>query len=77
MYKSNTEEADKELVPIDKLCNQFKFFINKHRGFKKDVLNDYIYLFIFIENEKKHENDLYKVTTKLLKMMFLIKKTIK
>lgn len=28
MYKSNIDEAYKELEPIDKLCNQFKFFIN-------------------------------------------------
>lgn len=77
MYKGGTETSYKELVPIDQLCNRFKFFINKHRGFKKDLLQDYINLFIFIDNENNEENDLYKVTMKLLKMMFEYKKTSK
>lgn len=74
MYKGNTELAYEKLEPVDQLCNRFKFFINKHRGFKKDLLQDYINLFIFIDNEKNKENDLYKVTMKLLKMMFSYKK---
>ncbi|MCF0115313.1 MAG: IS1595 family transposase [Erysipelotrichaceae bacterium] len=69
MYKSNTELAYEKLEPIDQLCNRFKFFIDKHRGFKKDLLQDYINLFIFIENEKHNDDDLYKVTVKLMKMM--------
>lgn len=69
-YKSNTYEAYENLEAIDQLCARFKFFIDKHRGFKKDVLQDYINLFIFIDNEKKLENDLYKITMKLLIMMF-------
>ena len=77
MYKGGTETSYKELVPIDQLCNRFKFFINKHRGFKKDLLQDYINLFIFIDNENNKENDLYKVTMKLLKMMFEYNKTSK
>lgn len=68
-YKSNTEEAYENLEPIDTLCGQLKLFLNKHRGFKKDILQDYINLFIFIENEKNIENDLYEVTIKLLKMI--------
>lgn len=68
-YKSNTEEAYKNLEPIDNLCGQLKHFLAKHRGFKKDILQDYINLFIFIENEKNIENDLYEVTIKLLKMI--------
>lgn len=73
-YKSNTEEAYKNLVPIDQLCNRLKFFINKHRGFKKELLQDYINLFIFIENEKRKDDDLYKATMKLMKLMFTYKK---
>lgn len=68
-YKSNTEEAYENLEPIDNLCGQLKHFLNKHRGFKKDILQDYINLFIFLENEKNIENDLYEVTIKLLKMI--------
>lgn len=70
MYKSNTYEAYENLEPVDQLCARFKFFIDKHRGFKKKFLQDYINLFIFIDNEKKIEKDLYKITIKLLKMMF-------
>ena len=68
--KSYTEEAFERLQPVDNVCNRFKFFINKHRGFKKELLQDYINLFIFIDNETNKENDTYKVTIKLLKMMF-------
>lgn len=74
-YKSNTEEAYEALEPIDQLCARFKFFIDKHRGLKKEVLQDYINLFIFIDNEKKREKDLYKVTIKLLRMMFEYRKS--
>jgi len=73
-YKSNTEEAYKELEPIDQLCNRFKFFIDKHRGFTKDVLQDYINLFIFIENERNQNIDLYIITKKLLYLLFTYKK---
>ena len=38
---------------------------------------DYINLFIFIDNEKKIEKDLYKITLKLLKMMFEYNKSSK
>ena len=68
MYKSNTELAYEKLEPVDQLCNRLKFFINKHRGFKKERLQDYINLFIFIDNEKQINNDLYLVTNKLFKI---------
>lgn len=68
-YKSNTEEAYENFEPIDNLCGQLKHFIIKHKGFKKDILQDYINLFIFIENEKNKEDDLYEVTIKLPKMI--------
>lgn len=69
MYKSNTEEAYEKLKPIDEACSRLKLFLDKHRGFKKDILQDYLNLFIFIENEKAQEKDLYKVTIKLMKLM--------
>lgn len=77
MIKSYTQEAFDVLEPIDQLCNRFKFFINKHRGFKKEYLADYINLFIFMENERVIEKDLYKITLKLLKMMFAYKRVRK
>ena len=73
-YKSNTQEAYGALEPIDTLCGQLKLFLNKHRGFKKDILQDYINLFIFIENEKSITRDLYEVTIKLMKMIINIEK---
>lgn len=69
MHKSYTDESFITLEPIDQLCKRFKFFISKHKGFTKDRLQDYINLFVFIDNEKKRETDLYKITTKLLKIM--------
>ena len=74
-YKSNTQEAYDNLEPVDQLCARLKFFIDKHRGFKKNVLQDYLNLFVYIDNETNKEKDLYKVTTKLLKMMFLYRKS--
>ena len=72
--KAYTEEAFSTLKPIDDWCNRFKFFINKHRGFKKNVLQDYINLFVYIDNEMFSCNDIYKVTIKLLKLMFSFSK---
>lgn len=69
MYKSNTEEAYEKLKPIDDLCGRLKLFLDKHRGFKKEILQDYLNLFMFIENEKANEKDLYKITIKLMKMI--------
>ncbi len=74
MVKSNTEEAYNELEPIDQLCNRLKFFLNKHRGFLKDELENYLNLFIFIENERNKNPDLYIMTKTLLKMLFSYKK---
>lgn len=68
--KAYTEEAFEKLKPIDDLCNRFKFFINKHRGFKKELLQDYINLFMFIDNETYKEKDIYKITIELLQNMF-------
>ena len=73
-YKSKTQEAYDALEPIDTLCGQLKLFLNKHRGFKKDILQDYINLFIFIENEKSITSDLYEITIKLMKMIINIQK---
>ena len=70
MYKSNTKEAYDNLEPVDQLCDRIKFFIGKHRGFKKDLLQDYLNLAIFIDNEKSEDKDLYTVTEKLLKRIF-------
>ena len=69
MYKSNTEEAYEHLEPIDQLCSHFKLFLAKHRGFKKELLQDYTNLFIFMENEKNKTEDLFEITIKLMEMM--------
>lgn len=74
MYKAYTYEAFEALEPIDQLCSRLKFFIDKHRGFKKEKLADYLNLFIFIDNENYSLGDLYLVTKKLLKMIFEYKK---
>ena len=70
MYKSNTQEAYDRLEPVDQLCSRIKFFLDKHRGFRKDILQDYLNLAIFMDNEKSKEKDLYKVTEKLIKTIF-------
>lgn len=70
VYKSNTQEAYDNLEPVDQLCDRIKFFIAKHRGFRKDLLQDYLNLVIFIDNEKSEDKDLYTVTEKLLKRIF-------
>lgn len=56
MYKSNTYEAYENLEPVDQLCARFKFFIDKHRGFKKKFLKitlTYLYLSIMRKKLKK------------------------
>lgn len=67
--KGNTEKSYEILKPVDELCGRLKFFMNKHRGFKKHLLQDFLNLFIFIDNEMHTENDLYKVTMKLMKLI--------
>ena len=52
MYKSNIEDAYEHLEPIDQLCSRYKFFLGKHKGFKKELLQDYTNLFIFMESKK-------------------------
>jgi transposase-like protein len=74
-FKANTQEAYDNLKPIDELCKYFKFFIDKHRGFKKEALQDYINLFIFLHNEKINDAEPYKIAEKLLKMLFAYQKT--
>ena len=69
MYKSNTETSYAKLETIDQFCAQLKFIIDNHCGIKKGLLQDYLTLFIFIDNEKKDDGDLFKVTIQLLKMM--------
>ena len=72
-YKSNTEEAYKELEPVDQLCKRLKFFLDKHRGFEKEFLQDYINLFIYIDNERFNNPDLYITTKKTLKKLLIYK----
>lgn len=69
MYKSNTEEAYEHLEPIDQLCSSYKFFLGKHKGFKKEILQDYTNLFIFMENEKNITDNLFEITIKLMEML--------
>ena len=69
MYKSNTETSYAKLEPINQFCARLKFFIDKHLGFKKGLVQDYLNLFILIDSEKKDDGDLFKITIQLLKMM--------
>lgn len=64
--KSYTEESFRILEPVDQLCNRLKFFINKHRGFKKELLQDFINLFIFIDNEINENENIFIVTKKIV-----------
>ena len=68
-YKANTQEAYDNLKPIDQLCGSFKFFIDKHRGFKKRFLQDYINLFVFLQNEKLAKAKPHETVMKILKML--------
>lgn len=69
MYKSNTEEAYEHLEPVDQLCSRYKFFLGKHKGFKKKLLQDYTNLFIFMESKKNKTEDLFEITIKLMELM--------
>lgn len=69
MHKSKTYDSFSALKPIDQLCNRLKFFLNKHRGFKKDVLQDYLNLFIFMDTNLA-KLTLYETTKKLLMLLF-------
>lgn len=74
MYKSNTLEAYDNLEPIDNLIGDFKFFIDKHRGFTKKFLQDYINLFIYLKNMKAKSYSSHYIATELLKMMIKYEK---
>ena len=49
-YKSNSEEAYEHLEPIYLLYNRYESFLEKNKGFKKFILQDYINM--FMENAK-------------------------
>lgn len=70
MYKSNTYEAYENLEPVDLVCDRFKLFVRKHRGFDKSNLQDWCNLFAFIDNEKHADPDVFSVSRRLLVMIF-------
>lgn len=74
MYKSNTYEAYENLEPVDLVCDRFKLFIRKHRGFDKSNLQDWCNLFAFIDNEKHADPDIFSVSKRLLRMIFQTKR---
>lgn len=74
MYKSNTYEAYEKLEPIDGVCDRFKLFIRKHRGFSKKSLQKWCNLFVFTENEKSSNPDIFVASEKLIKMIILTAK---
>ena len=43
-------EKDNPLKPINDQCNLLKQFLNSHRGFSRDHLQDYLNLYAFIAN---------------------------
>ena len=43
--------------------------LGKHKGFKKEILQDYTNLFIFMENEKNITDNLFEITIKLMEML--------
>lgn len=76
-YKSNTPEAYENLEPIDGVCDRFKLFVRKHRGFDKHRLQDWCNLFVFLDNEKRANPDLFEVTKRLMVMIIQTEKTRK
>jgi len=77
IFHSDTEEAYKNLEPIDKYCSRLKRFLKKHAGLRTDNLDDYLNLFAFIDNMKGESHDLYKATKELLAMLISIKSRLK
>ena len=77
MYKSNTYEAYEKLAPIDGVCDRFKLFVRKHRGFNKKKLQNWCNLFVFMENEKSASPDIFLVSEKLIKLIIKTDKTRK
>lgn len=77
MYKSSTYEAYENLAPIDGVCDRFKLFVRKHRGFDKHNLQRWCNLFAFMENEKHFDPDIFSVSKRLLIMIISTGKTRK
>lgn len=46
----STKESDNPLKPINDQCSLLKQFLNSHRGFSRDYLQDYLNLYAFIAN---------------------------
>ena len=53
----------KKLEPVNDECKNLNFFLDKHRGFKKeDSLQNYLNLYSFIVNHKNSDSNNYMVT---------------
>jgi len=46
----NLEDEDNPLQPINDQCNLLKQFLNSHRGFSREYLQDYLNLYAFMNN---------------------------
>lgn len=68
------DDKDNPLQPINDKCSMLKMFLNAHRGFNRDYLQDYLNLFCFISNPP--HNKLEKIEY-LLNKITGINKTIK
>ena len=77
IYHSDTPEAYEKLEPIDQYCSRLKKFLRKHMGLRTNNLDDYLNLFVFIDNMKGESPDLYKATKELLSMLISVESTIK
>lgn len=56
-------EAEKMLKPINDECKKLNFFLDKHRGFKKEFeLQDYLNLYSYIENQKRKSPNIFLIT---------------
>ena len=67
-------EKDNPLQPINDQCNLLKQFLNSHRGFSRDYLQDYLNLYAFITNPP--HNSLEKIEI-LLNYVISNEKTIR
>lgn len=66
------------LKPINDECKNLNFFLDKHRGFKKeDSLQDFLNLYAFISNRKSEDPNLYSVTYALFKRLISVKRRLK
>lgn len=60
LYNLETEEI---LKPINDECKKLNFFLNKHRGFKKEFdLQDYLNLYSYIYNQKYKSPNIFLIT---------------